>query len=311
MTHVQQTITPTSLVRRYLPQLARLVHPDFFSANPQAQATNLASLQSLNALISSAFPSTPSPTSRLHTNIPPSTAVKFYCRTAKSDKEATKGLSLISHTLTAAKPPTPRPTSHKRALEQAHLASSFLSLCTKAGVTVTPQDTESLTALLNPTSPFRRRLKNKPTLPDHNAARIEFQSTLRSTLSQIDQQGLSSKSSPFGSEHLDEHQIQQEIQTFRLPSLILFARSLSPSQREHAEMELKRYFITGGDKTVGREIPVIVVASNALQVDQEAVLVVACDWSQDKLKNYLYEALPRAQAEMREKMKTRTSKIGV
>ncbi|KAI8815787.1 uncharacterized protein EV422DRAFT_345072 [Fimicolochytrium jonesii] len=156
--------TPTTIVRRYLPQLARRVHPDLFahSADPNIQQTNVASLQSLNALVSQVFPAgTKSSKCR---GDPPldgrvmisgfrggDVKLQFYCKRTHGTPE------LVHHTL-CSQPTTPGPSTaptrplipplllkrltplSRARLETPLLAASFLSLCEKAGVKVAEAD---------------------------------------------------------------------------------------------------------------------------------------------------------------------------
>ncbi|KAJ3029291.1 hypothetical protein HK097_005825 [Rhizophlyctis rosea] len=270
------TSIPTQLVRRYLPQLARLIHPDYFSSNQTAHSTNLASLQSLNSLISTSFPqSSSSPLPPTHT--PKPTTLSFYIH-PKTQKTPPK---LITHTLT---PYPPHTLSQRNPPPKAHLAASFLTLCTKAGVQISQPDIESLSSLLEPTpsrpSPFRPRKKT----PTNNELRQEFQSAFRS---HIEQQDVPTP--------------QKTKASLRLPPLLRFSTSLTPSQKAHAETQWKEVLSSpewADLPSLGKTIPVLVVGR---QIEQGGVLVVPWNLEAEEVKGYLRVEVPRVEAEVRDR----------
>ena len=106
-----------NLYKKYLPMLSKIIHPDYFVQNPLAQKSNLAALQTLNAIASET-------------------------RQILNSKRLTHNLSLfiknedgitsLNHTLS-----NDLPLQFDRAHRLEH---SFLDLCQKAGLEIDPSD---------------------------------------------------------------------------------------------------------------------------------------------------------------------------
>ncbi|KAI8914698.1 hypothetical protein DFJ77DRAFT_440363 [Powellomyces hirtus] len=161
--------TPTRIVRRYMPRLARRVHPDLFANDPTAQKQNSTSLQALNEIVSAAFPQNHIPNPSLstrengvlrqseaaHSRLR-DTSLAFFCKVMDTGANAhaaeTARPIVVSHILSAKKPGLPTCQlllkSKGKAVMDPLLAGSFLDLCEKAGVTVSPEDRDALTAAL-------------------------------------------------------------------------------------------------------------------------------------------------------------------
>ncbi|RKO91824.1 hypothetical protein BDK51DRAFT_45286 [Blyttiomyces helicus] len=295
---------PIQAVRRYLPQLARRVHPDLFMRDPVARALNLESLQSLNEVVASTF--TPP------TGISPPSAdlrLRFHCRVL--DGSRTPPL-FVDHTLSArgVAPPlimrSVAPAARERA-EMIKLAASFLHLCEKAGVEVEggeraglEQEAARLVGLGGGVATARRE-RQLMSARGTGALRArvgrvgereEFEGTFRNTVGEIDAAG--GRRKVVGEEDLAEAALGPS------PPLLAFLPDLTEAQRKEARtlfrIALAGWMMRGAGP--GFDVPVLFTRTYSRSVP--GLFVLPWDFDAAEVRAHVEEHLDEVRKEFAE-----------
>ncbi|KND02708.1 uncharacterized protein SPPG_01791 [Spizellomyces punctatus DAOM BR117] len=283
--------TPSQIVRRYLPQLARRVHPDLFAQNPTAQSTNLTSLQNLNALVSQVFPANSTNNQTPTKHYPDQDQgndlqLVFYCRTLGSPASESPPL-LIKHTLTGRKIDstttcispvllrTLSPTA-KSNISAPLLAASFLALCQKAGIQVSSEDLDLLrgcveTALGGKMRGSIKRATKNAEDTNRTELRQEFSQAVREGIGGVDttRDKMKHRSAPSKSPPM--------------PRFIFYHSSLSSDERATAGSALMS--LPSATLAGIRDIPVLIARRYA--VHKDGVLIIPWDFSVETLDAFL------------------------
>lgn len=287
--------TPGQIVRRYLPQLARRVHPDLFASNPAVQQKNLASFQELNALVSLYFP----PSTRITTTSEPGghqknplyiggrgtvdIELEFYCRQLEEEGSPV----LVKHTLTGRRVCDGSTVSSlllrsissaaRQRLTTPLLAVSFLDLCEKSGVKVSHEDIQMISKHIQSTLGLKSTNGGAQNARTRDVKlREEFEQRLHGSIGRVD--------GKYGDEARDRlSKAVHGAASAAIPRLTYFHAMLTANQRSHAARALAT--LSPPLASMLSDIPILV--SRRFTVTESGVVVIPWDFKAGDLEDFL------------------------